>query len=152
METIEEVWGPIRGFDNYQVSSLGWVMNVRTGRFLQQTPNRAGIIKVGLVGPDGVQTSRSVKTLVAEAFVDGRDHIFNTPIQLDGYQDNNEVSNLLWRPRWFAILYTRQFSVDSPITTRGPIHDVTTGVIYRDVYEAATQNGLLFKGVWKSDD
>ncbi len=119
---LEEHWSDIPEFPNYCVSDLGAVVNKSTGRYLIQTMATGGTYKVGLVRA-GKQYTRSVKVLVAEAFVEGQSEIFNTPIQLDGYQENMRWDNLMWRPRWFAWKYTRQFSEVSDFNRVGWVHD-----------------------------
>jgi len=146
---LEEHWEVIHDFPTYSVSDLGNVMNNKTVRDMHLTLTRQGDVKVGLVKA-GKQYTRSVKVLVAEAFVPGEDDLFDTPTQLDGHQHNNRADNLVWRPRWFAWKYTRQFSESSSNNNAGPIFDMDTRERYADVYEAATVNGLLFKDVWRS--
>lgn len=146
---IEEHWKIIPDFPNYSISDLGNVLNNSTRRDMRLTMTRQGDIKVGLV-KGGTQFTRSVKVLVAEAFVSGRSDLFDTPIQLNGHQNDNQAHNLAWRPRWFAWKYTRQFSEPSDIHEAGPIYDVDTRERYTDVYEAAIINGLLCKDIWNS--
>jgi hypothetical protein len=56
----------------------------------------------------------------------------------------------MWRPRWFAWKYSRQFSELSEHYKKGPIRDVDTRDRYFDVYEAGIVNGILFKDIWRS--
>lgn len=146
---LEEHWKVIPDFPDYSVSDLGNIMNNRTGRDMRLSLTPVGIVKVGLVKA-GKQHTRSVKVLVAEAFVPGRSEIFDTPVQLDGYPENNMITNLVWRPRWFAWKYTRQFTDGSEYASRGPIYDIESRRKYVDVYEAAILNGLLFVDIWRS--
>src|SRR5689334_13655848 len=104
----EEQFKQIPGFDRYEVSSLGRVINIRTGRDMVLSPTMDGILTVGLM-LNGKQYRRSVKVLVARAFVEGETEIMNTPIQLDGDHKNLRADNLAWRPRWLALAYTKQF-------------------------------------------
>ncbi len=106
---MDEIWAPIPDFPDYEVSNYGQVRNVRYESVLRPTMSNPWTIKVGLVR-DGRQTSRSLKHLVAETFVEGRDDLFNTPIQLNGDFTDVAAWNLLWRPRWFAVRYSRQFT------------------------------------------
>lgn len=149
MIDIVEDWEYIEGFPMYMISNLGEVRNIKTGRLLHITKSSRGGSKVGLVF-DGVQYSRSVRTLVADAFLPDKTDIFNTAINRDGDKTNNHISNLVWRPRWFAVKYARQFVVDYANADRGPIQDVESGLVYFTVREAAIENGLLFKEVFGS--
>lgn len=147
---IEELWAPIPNFPLYQVSSLGWVVNINSGRFLSQSMNKTGVVKVGLVNTIGVQVSKSVKLLVADAFVPGKTEEFNTAIHLDGFTEHNEANNLRWRPRWFAWKYGVQFSRPQVYFSEGPLYDGGTSERYNDIYEAGVRNGLLFHDIWLS--
>lgn len=137
---------PIPGFPNYEVTSFGRVFNVRTGREMALSPTEIGVLTVGLVY-DHVQYRRSVKVLVARAFVPGESPKLNTPIQLDGNRNNLYANNIVWRPRWLAWEYARQFR-DPPVWFfNGPIVDVIDGAIYDSIIEAALMTGTLCKDI-----
>lgn len=153
---MQEQWVELDEFPGYSVSDKGRVRNDSNGRLLNPSYNAGGVLKVNL-SYDGKRHTRSVKILVAKAFVKGQTEIFNCPINLDGDPGNNCVYNLMWRPRWFAWKYTRQF-VDQPLwypggpmvdLDFGEIIDDDSGIVYEDIYQAATQNGVLFKDVWR---
>jgi hypothetical protein len=145
----QEVWCVIDDFPNYEVSSTGLVMNSSTNRIMRTSKNAQGVIKVGLMGMDGRQHTRSVKVLVAEAFVGGRDEVCNTPIHLDLDSNNCCADNLLWRPRWFAYKYATQ-----PMYRYYKINPVCEileseqyGQVYSSIQEASMVNGLLMKDI-----
>lgn len=148
MYDIEE-WVVIDDFPDYSVSTFGEVINNRTKKLLKPTRTSRGAYKVGLI-KEGVQHTRTIKLLVAKTFVYGETDIFDTPINLDGNHRNNHVDNIVWRPRWFAIKYTRQFKDNYVNVDRGPIKDLDSGTLYNNVYEASVDNGLLFKDVFSS--
>lgn len=135
-------WAEIEEFPGYSVSAEGQIRNDHTGRILALTRTQRGVIQVGLVS-NGVQHKRGVALLVATAFLPPPvPDTFDTPIHLDGDLSNNNISNLMWRPRWFAIRYQRQFSNGK----RGfdqPIMDTGTGEWFPDSWSAATKYGLL---------
>lgn len=139
-------WMPISEFPDYLVSNLGDVVNGKTGRWIQLSATQRGTTKVGLVH-HGKQYTRSVSVLVAEAFVPGRDEIYDTPIHLDGDKTNCRADNIAWRPRWFALAYAQQFNNISDNDRLGPLRDITTDQRYYDIVEAGTLHGLLFKDV-----
>jgi hypothetical protein len=137
-----EDWREIETFPRYSVSSLGRVRNNETGHLMAMRVNNTGIVNVGLC-VDGVQYSRAVGLLVAKYFLpDPETDAFDTPINLDGDRFNNEVENLLWRPKWFAVKYHQQFKTP-PRSILKPIEDVTTGQRYDDTWIAAIQFGLI---------
>lgn len=146
---MDEKWAPIEGFPNYSVSDSGRIINDDTGRILKESKTKTGLVKIGLVR-DGVQYMRGVAHLVAQAFIKEKNALFDTPMHLDNNSANNRVDNLVWRPRWFAWKYSRQFADQSSYHTQGPVLDVKAGIWYIDMLEAATAHGLLVEDVRRS--
>lgn len=149
MSEREELWLEIEDAPGYAVSDMGRVQNSRTGRILSLSRTSRGGNKVGLV-VDGEQVPKIVKNLVAEHFVPGRTDIFDTAIHMDGNPYNDDASNLVWRPRWFALKYARQFKDAYANAGRGPIRNIERDVLYENVYDASVANGLLFRDVFSS--
>lgn len=139
-----EIWRTIRSFPGYSVSDYGRVRNDETERVMALLKNQQGIVNVGMT-MNHVQYKRSVALLVATAFLPKQPQqrdAFDTPINLDGDRSNNHVINLMWRPRWFAVKYFRQFHSYQ----RGfdvPIEEVNTGERFETSWEAAIKYGLL---------
>lgn len=149
---MAEQWVEIDGFPGYAVSSLGRVMNTNTELIKTATPNQAGVYNVLLMA-DGVQHRRSVALLVAKAFLEPPPRpVFDTPINLDGDRKNNAVDNLVWRPRWFAVSYNRQFKTPVPYDFKNGVRCIDTNRVYDHVRVCAVENGLLMKeiilGIW----
>lgn len=135
------MWEPIDEFPGYSVSDSGDVRNDDTGRILSVTPNQHGVAQVGLMN-NRVQYKRGVALLVATAFIEPENEQFNTPINLNGDRMDNRVENLMWRPRWFAITYHRQFHND----LRGfkkPIIEINTLEQFDTSWDAAIKYGLI---------
>ncbi len=138
-------WSTIKDFPRYSVSEEGEVRNLRTERRLKIKVNQYGVVGVGLMR-DGVQFHRSVPLLVAQAFLTRPRPAFDTPINLDGDRYNNIVSNLMWRPRWFAIAYNRQFKEAFPDAIDAPIADINNPtIVFANSFVCATHFGLLEK-------
>lgn len=138
-------WSTIKDFPRYAVSEEGEVRNLRTERRLKIKVNQYGVVGVGLMR-DGVQFHRSVPLLVAQAFLTHPRPAFDTPINLDGDRYNNVVSNLMWRPRWFAIAYNRQFKEALPDAINVPIVDIKDPTIkFPNSFTCSTHLGLLEK-------
>lgn len=138
-------WCEIDDFPGYAVSDLGEVRNLKTQRILKTKVNQYGVIGVGLMR-DGLQFHRSVPLLVAQAFLKRSFSAFDTPINLDGDRYNNHISNLMWRPRWFAIEYNRQFKKAFYGAIELPIADKKyPGDIFPNSFVCATTLGLLEK-------
>lgn len=149
METIEEAWITIPGFKRYSVSNYGYVMNIRTEKLVKPQLTPQGVVYVPLY-EGGRNQARSVKVLVAKAFVEGETKIFDTPINKDGNKSNNQVSNLVWRPRWFAVKYSRQFLTNYIRCDNGPVYDVKTEERFETIREVGISYGLLFRDVYRS--
>lgn len=142
---MDEEWKVIKSFPRYSVSNHGDVRRDATGRIIQQNANQFGVAYVGLMR-GRTQFTRSVALMVARAFVE-RPLAFDTPINLDGDRFNNRVDNLVWRPRWFAVQYNRQFREPYPYPIVEPLRDIATGFEYANSFEAAVTFGLLEKDI-----
>jgi len=68
---IEERWQTISVNDAYEVSNLGRVRRIESGRILMSQPRRNGYISVSLVMRDGCQKRFYVHRLVAIEFCGG---------------------------------------------------------------------------------
>jgi hypothetical protein len=139
---MDEQWSQIDLFPEYSVSNLGRIRADKSGRILALSENQYGLLQVGLMR-DGVQHHRSVPLLVAKAFIPPPLGSFDTPINLDGDRHNNRVDNLVWRPRWFAIKYNRQFKYPYEHSIDAPIVDIKTGRVSANSFECAKRYGLL---------
>lgn len=137
-----ERWEPIPLFPDYSVSDHGRIRTDKSGRLLSLNTNQYGVVQVGLMR-DRVQRHRSVPLLVARAFIPNPGGPFDTPINLDGDRLNNYMGNLVWRPRWFAIKYNRQFRYPYENSILDPIVDLKTGEIIENSMECAKTYGLL---------
>lgn len=142
---IEERWVEISDFPLYLISDRGRIIRTDIGpqgREVTVTTNTRGIPIVGLMR-DNRQAKRAVNVLVATAFVPKPSSAaFDSVINLNGDRADNQYTNLMWRPLWFARKYTRQFN-EEHATFDDPIEDVETGITYKDSYSAAIHHGLL---------
>lgn len=143
---MNEDWRPVEGFPGYSINPFGQVSRDSTGRLLIPRYNQYGVPYVGLMR-DWQQCIRSLPRLVARAFLQAPSTVFDTPIQVDGDPSNCRVDNLMWRPRWYAILYKRQFEdrYDNPIDE--PIHAINEGERFSSSLKAACRYGLLEREV-----
>lgn len=136
-----EIWLDIPEFPGYSVSNYGWVRNNETGQTLVCSKNQHDILHVGLY-KEKQQHRRSVIVLVANAFLEPPvREAFDTPIQLDGDVYNTSAANLVWRPRWFARQYKRQFR--DGVFYDDPLVEVNTGETFDNYHEAVVKYGLL---------
>jgi hypothetical protein len=81
--------------DRYEVSNLGRVRNVKTGKYLKGELHSKGYLRVQLYGEDRKNKRYFVHRLVGLAFIPNPD---NKPQvnHKDGNKQNNEVTNLEW--------------------------------------------------------
>lgn len=139
---MDEYWREIDYFPGYSVSSWGRIRADKSGRMLALNDTQYGLVQVGLMR-NRTQFHRSVPLLVAKAFIPQPSGPFDTPINLDGDRHNNHVDNLIWRPRWFAIKYNRQFKYPYENPIINPIIDLKSGEISDNSFECAKKYGLL---------
>lgn len=136
------VWREVREFPNYSVSDAGLVRNEDTDNLMTLHVNQRGIVNVSF-NRRGSQFKRSVAVLVATAFVHtARPLAFDTPINLDGDRRNNNASNLLWRPRWYATEYFRQFESRSSGIDQ-PVEEIKSREVFDSSWDAAVSLGIL---------
>jgi hypothetical protein len=146
---MEELIEIIPDFPDYQVTSEGRVLNGRTRRSLKFTPTTGGALTVTLI-LDGKHYCRSVKVLVARAFVDGESEYNDTAIVLDGDEENLSARNIRWRGKGFAWEYKHQFTHPDPRDQLGPVSDLTDGRKYETCMDVAVIYGCLCRHVRRS--
>lgn len=142
-------WHELEEFPDYAVSSLGEIHNIKSGMPRRTSINQQGIVKISLYQGRELIT-RSVAVMVAEAFCEGQTEFFNTPIHLDGDRENCRADNLMWRPRWFAVQYHRQFQNEVFHKMDVHIEELGTGKEYYSVKEACMDLGLYYNDVYRS--
>lgn len=139
-------WVPVKGFPGYSVHPLGQVRRNVNERILYIRLNQYGVPYVGMM-KRGEQRHRSLALLVAEAFLPRSLLAFDTPICLNGDRRNCALTNLMWRPRWFAIQYNRQFKERYENPIKRPIRDVNEDEEHPGSFEAAIRFGLLERDI-----
>ena len=154
---MEEIWVDIEGYSNYLVSNYGTIYNRRTEKFMSLSKTMQGDLKVTLVAKDGQRVTRSVRVLVAEAFVqkpfpegDERNEYCDTVIVLNHNKNHVSANNLSWRPNWFAHRYARQINERIPNEYYNDVKNVHTGAVYSSILEVCEKEGLLLKDVYRS--
>lgn len=148
---MEEVWEEIDGFSRYLVSNFGNVMNRSTREFMAPSYNNFGDLKLSLINDDGQRITKGVANLVADVFLEPPDARCTHVIILDGDKTNVWAENLALRPKWFAWRYTRQHKQTHPTHFHAiSVQALETGLVYKNVIVAATENGLMVSDVWRS--
>lgn len=142
-------WVELEEFPDYAVSEIGEIINMKSGAPRKYSRNGQGIAKISLYQGNRLIT-RSIAVLVAHAFVPGYNEFWNTPIHLDGDRMNCRADNLVWRPRWFAIEYHKQFGWESFQSTGPRLVELNTGEVYDSPRHAAMSLGLIHFDILQS--
>ena len=132
---IGEIWSKIKDYPNYEVSSLGRVMNVKTGRILRpgiHKPNN--YLMVRLCNDKGIK-SVFVHRLVAEAFILNPKNL-ETVDHIDGDKTNNSVANLQWMTRADNV----RKGISKPVSQYYKNGDYIA--TYASILEASRQTGI----------
>ena len=91
---IQEEWRSISGYANYQVSNIGRVRNIKSGRILKPGSDKYSYLLVYLYNKQNRKTCK-VHRLVAQEFIDNPDN--KTDIDhIDHDPKNNTIKNLRW--------------------------------------------------------
>lgn len=143
-------WKELDEFPDYAVNDLGEIFNIKSGMPRKTSINQFGIVKISLYKNRRELHTRSVAVMVAEAFVPGQTEHFNTPIHLDGDRLNCRAENLMWRPRWFAVQYHRQFYSEAFHNSDVHIVHLQTGKEYYSNKDACMDLGLYYNDVYRS--
>lgn len=143
----------IPDFPRYFIDDRGVVARAPTfHRDIKGRRNSTGVFFVTLYryeGDEYFQQNRGLAKLVADLFLDPPPHpAFDTPTHLNGDRSDCRASNLVWRPRWFAINFHRQWQ-DSWSDQVAPFHNVTTGRAYKSLRECAEAEGVLMEDVFR---
>lgn len=139
---MEEKWQVIEAFPRYSVSNYGYTRRDATGRIMAYSRNQSGLVCVGLM-KGSIQHHVSVPLMVARAFIPRTLSAFDTPINKDGNRWNNSVENLVWRPRWFAVLYNKQFTEPYDYPIPFPIRECRTQEVFANSFVCSITFGLL---------
>lgn len=142
---MREEWATLEEFPLYSISNYGRLINLRTECLRKPSQNAQGIAKVTLYNDAGIFT-KSLAVLVAQAHLpnDRDPKLFNCPINLDGDRMNCAINNLLWRPRWFAMEYHRQFRYPEFHTAHPQLEIIQTGERFYTIKAPAIKYGLLY--------
>ena len=96
---MKEIWKPIKGYSNYEVSNLGNIRNInyhneKRKQNLKQIKSNRRFMVVSLPYKDGFK-SVPIHRLVAETFIPNPDNLPQVN-HIDGNRYNNTINNLEW--------------------------------------------------------
>jgi hypothetical protein len=135
-----EVWKVCEELPAYEVSNLGRVRRISTGRIMKTSVNSKGYETVCL-RHDFQQYTRRVHRLVAAAFYPG-DHEGMDVVHLDDDKLNNEASNLEWRTRKDNIHYMYKTGIRNNEYKKRKIRCVETGEEFDSITECSVIMGI----------
>ena len=90
----EEIWKPIQDCYDYEISNLGRVKNIKTGKYLKSCIRPDGYVNISLCVNNKTKNCK-VHRLIAQAFIPNPE---NKPTvnHIDRNRSNNSISNLEW--------------------------------------------------------
>jgi len=147
---MAEQWLPIEGYENYMVSNLGNVKNVKKNRILKKG-DRNGYLRVTLTR-DGKKKLATLSRLVAIAFIPNTGNKKEVN-HINGDKYNNSVYNLEWVTPHENIIHAWNNGLSKPRkmsechkrklkdTNAKKVINVNKGIIYDSITEAAKSEG-----------
>lgn len=143
--TEEEVWKPIEGFPDYQISSYGRIVHMdRPNTVRKAAPNHKGFPSLVLFNKEhpGSRYLRQVNQLVAEAFIGPPPSSkLNSVWHIDGDFENCHVDNLKWDMRARVMEWNEMHRDGIPKYRTARVRHNPTGREYENAFEAALAHG-----------
>lgn len=136
-----EIWKTIDGYENYQVSNMGNVKNIITGKILKGQNNGKGYLHVSLYDNNHKCKIIMIHRLVAKAFIPNPNNLPQVN-HIDECKTNNRADNLEWITSEDNINHgTHNTRVGENNPNRKPIYSVDKfgKVVYYDSARAASK-------------
>lgn len=143
----EYTWARIPYFEDYAVNTRGTVIRVDDDHRMQPRLSQDDQLIVRLRDMHGKQVIKTVKNLVAQAFVPmyPKEYGFNTVIQKDLDPMNVCAENLEWRNRSLAMRYKKQFDKPAEYLLKSGVIETSVEPTryFESLVDAAKEYGLL---------
>ncbi len=133
-------WKRINGFEHYQISNEGEVMNSE-GKVLKPFCVGAGYLQVALYRCGG-KTKRYIHRLVAEAFCENQ-NLYKEVNHKDGDKHNNHADNLEWCSRTENLLHS-YYTLNNHVKA---VQCIETGIVYPSIKMAMRLTGTSKNGI-----
>lgn len=159
---MKEIWKKIKGFENYEISTLGRVKSLKNNIILKQKFNKSnGYMQVTLYN-NGEGKTFSVHRLVGNAFIKNPKNLPQIN-HIDQTKVNNIVSNLEWCTARYNCNYgtktenlkkrTNQYTRDGKlIKTWGSLCEIEEKLGFYESNISACCNGRLksaYNFIWR---
>ena len=146
-DDTEYEWETIPYFEDYAVNARGTVIRSHDRYRMQPRMSQDDQLIVRLRDRNGKQVIKTVKNLVAQAFVPmyPKEYGFNTVIQKDLDPMNVSAENLVWRNRSLAMRYKKQFVKPSEYLLKSGVIEtsIEPNRYFESLVDAAKEYGLL---------
>ena len=141
--SVIETFVKVDGFDNYEVSNLGKVRNMKSGKVLKPHLNKDGYLRHCLY-KHNKQKSLFLHKIIATAFVDNPEKKPQVN-HIDENKTNNDLSNLEWcTVRENAVHGTRMKRIAEKLSQKVIQLDLNNNVLneFESMHQAERETGI----------
>lgn len=136
----EEIWKIIEDYPNYEVSNLGRVRNIKTGRVLRLSLQKDGYQHVSLCLKGKIKHTL-IHRLVANAFIPNSENRKEVN-HISGIKTDNRVENLEWNTRSENVYHSYKTGLkEGP--SKQKIRCVETNQIFESQNQASKYFGCI---------
>lgn len=135
-----EIWTEIKGFPNYNISSIGRVRNIKTNLILKTCFHTRKYLQLGLF-KNNKYYPKKIHRLVAEAFIPNPD---NKPQvnHINGIKSDNRIENLEWITNKENMRHSWDIGLRKPMIGKNnvmslKVKDTENNMVFDSIAEAA---------------
>ena len=134
-----ELWKNITGYEGtYQISNMGRVRNIISGKILKNQITRYGYPFVQLWHSEKIEQPR-IHQLIARAFIDNPKNL-KVVNHINGIKTDNRIENLEWCTSSYNNFHAIKTGLRKPYQRQ--IIDKNTGILYDSILSAAAAFGV----------